>query len=216
MKVVPLPPDFFQPSAQHVAPRLLGHWLLRRTGQGFAGGMIVETEAYLVADPACHSYGGKTKRNQAMWGPPGHAYVYFIYGNHFCVNAVCRPHGFAEAVLIRAIEPFWNLVWMQSNRPDVSLRNLSNGPGKLCSALAITREMDAANLCHPQSPLFIGCNPDAQVQADNGGIVATTRIGITKAADLPLRFYLENNPFVSQKAKIYLPRSSRTGMAMDL
>src|SRR6185436_20440621 len=93
-----LPHSFYAPSAKAVAPELLGHFLLRKTRQGLVGGAIVETEAYLRDDPACHSFGGQSARNQSMFGPPGHAYVYLIYGYHFCVNAVCQPAGIAEAV----------------------------------------------------------------------------------------------------------------------
>src|SRR5262245_5757234 len=102
MKFVPVPKSFYEPSAAAVAPMLLGHWLIRRTAKGLCGGPVVETEAYLVGDPASHGFVGETNRNRVMYGPPGHAYVYLIYGNYFCVNTVCQPKGRAEAVLIRA------------------------------------------------------------------------------------------------------------------
>ena len=107
MEFEPFPRKFYAPSAEIVAPQLLGHWLIRQTPLGPCGGPIVETEAYLSNDPACHGSVGRTPRNQSMWGPPGHGYVYLIYGYHYCFNAVCRPAGFAEAVLIRAIEPIF-------------------------------------------------------------------------------------------------------------
>ena len=97
-----LPRTLYHPSAAVVAPRLLGHILVRRTDEGVMAGIIVETEAYVVDDPACHGYGGESARNRSMYGPPGHAYVYFIYGVYWCFNAVCRPNDVAEAVLIRA------------------------------------------------------------------------------------------------------------------
>ncbi len=100
----PLPPCFYEPEADLVAPQLLGHYLIRNTPGGVLGGPIVEVEAYLVGDPAAHSFPGETPRNRVMFGPPGFAYVYLIYGLHFCINAVCRPSGTAEAILIRAIE----------------------------------------------------------------------------------------------------------------
>ncbi len=198
--ITPLPCAFYLPSAEVVAPRLLGQWLLRKTEEGYCGGVIVETEAYLAADPASHSYGGRTERNREMWGPPGRAYVYFIYGNHFCVNAVCCPEGAAEAVLIRAIEPSFGIEILMRNRPGHSLENLTNGPGKLCAALGITRAQDGADLCDVLSPLMIAKNPEAdRLVQTRGPIVAASRIGITKAADLPLRFYLDKSSSVSRR-----------------
>jgi DNA-3-methyladenine glycosylase len=166
----------------------------------------VETEAYLAGDPACHAFVGPTARNRVMWGRPGMAYVYLIYGNHFCFNAVCRPHGSAEAVLIRAIEPVLGLDIMQRYRPDRSIAELTNGPGKLCAALHIDRQQDGADLCDPTSPVFIAANPDlAQFRSEAGPVVTTTRIGITKAAELPLRYYLRGSSFVSKKERATQP-----------
>lgn len=183
-----------------MAPELLGLWLVRNTPEGPCGGLIVETEAYLVGDPACHSFAGKTARNRAMWGPPGHAYVYFIYGNHFCVNTVCRPTGVAEAVLIRAIEPLLNPERMRQKRPVKALRELTNGPGKLCQALDITQPLDGADLCDPASPLTVAGNPDRSCLLERAGpVVRTRRVGITKAADAVLRFYLRGSEFVSRR-----------------
>ncbi|HVV70144.1 MAG TPA: DNA-3-methyladenine glycosylase, partial [Verrucomicrobiae bacterium] len=137
MKWTPLPRSFYEPSARLVAPELLGHWLIRRTESGVCGGLIVETEAYLRDDPACHAAPGRTKRNRVMFGPAGHAYVYFIYGAHYCINAVCQPEGSAEAVLIRAIEPAFGVNLMEERRRCSSPRDLTNGPAKLCEAMDI-------------------------------------------------------------------------------
>lgn len=195
----PLPGSFFVPSAREVAPRLLGHWLVRRTPDGLAGGLIVETEAYLWDDPACHAYRGPTRRNRAMFGPPGRAYVYFIYGNHWCFNAVCRPEGVGEAVLIRAIEPTVGAEWMASRRPGRSLVELTNGPAKFCQALAIDRAHDGVDLT-AESVVFLGENPDrSTVIASGGPLVTTVRVGIRQAADWPLRFYLGGSAWVSRR-----------------
>src|SRR3954447_6754955 len=120
-----LPKSFYEPSAKIVAPLLLGHWLIRNTPEGPCGGPIVETEAYLSDDPACHGAPGPTPRNRVMFGPPGHGYVYLIYGYHFCVNAVCRPTGIAEAVLVRAIEPLFGEAWLRRHRSVSNLRDLT-------------------------------------------------------------------------------------------
>jgi DNA-3-methyladenine glycosylase len=199
-KFSPLPRSFYAPSAAVVARRLLGHWLIRRTAAGFCGGPIVETEAYLQDDPASHGFAGETARNRAMYGPPGRAYIYFIYGNHFCVNAVCRGAGVAEAVLIRAVEAELGLEILRANRPGHADLGLTNGPGKLCAALGIKRELDGTDLCDAASPLFIARHPGvARFRRSRAPIVNTTRIGITRAADLPLRFALEGSPGLSAR-----------------
>jgi DNA-3-methyladenine glycosylase len=200
--MAPLRRSFFQPSARAVAPRLLGHWLIRRLPEGFCGGPIVETEAYLQDDPASHAYRGQTARNRVMFGPPGYAYVYLIYGFHFCVNAVCHRAGRAEAVLIRAVEAQFGVEAMRKNRPVPATIGISNGPGKLCAALAIDREIESADLCDAASPLFIARNPQvAHFRRQRGPIVIATRVGITRAAYLPLRFFLGGSPFISRQAR---------------
>jgi DNA-3-methyladenine glycosylase len=164
--------------------------------------MIVETEAYLCDDPACHGAPGLTRRNRTMFGPAGYAYVYLIYGCHHCINAVCQPKDIAEAVLIRAIEPRWGIEQMIENRETEEIRQLGNGPGKLCRALGINQAMDGVDLCDRRSEVFIGSNPGRAGALELAGpIIATTRIGITKAAALPLRFYLKGSEYVSRKAK---------------
>jgi DNA-3-methyladenine glycosylase len=196
------PRSFYEPSAAVVADKLLGHLLIRNTPNGPCGGPIVETEAYVQGDAASHAFGGLTKRNEVMWGQPGHLYVYFIYGNHWCCNAVCRPPGTAEAVLIRAIDPAIGLEQMRERRVVAEPRNLTNGPGKLCAALSIDRGLDGVDLCDVNSPLFIAKNKSlAGYYREHGPVIISPRIGITKAADLPLRFYFERNSYVSRKIK---------------
>ena len=201
---VPLPAAFFEPSAAIVAPRLLGHFLIRKTPAGFSGGIIVETEAYLADDPACHGFRCETARNRSMFGPPGRAYVYFIYGNHWCCNAVCRAPGVAEAVLVRAIQPALGEEWMRANRPVKLPRELTNGPAKLCAALEIDRKLDGADLCNASSPLFIAGNPDVKkFRRAHGPMVTTTRVGLSVAGHLPLRFYLDGSEFDSRRDKLF-------------
>ena len=196
----PLPRRFYEPSAKVVAPALLGHWLIRNTLKGPCGGAIVETEAYLAGDPACHGAPGPTARNRVMFGAPGHGYVYLIYGYHFCVNAVCRPAGVAEAVLIRAVEVELGEAFMRDRRPVKAARDLTNGPGKLCQAMDIDRGLDGVDLCDVDSQLFIARNPGVkEFRRERGPVVTTARVGLTKAADLPLRFYLEGSLAVSQR-----------------
>ncbi len=206
----PLPRSFYQPSSVVVAPRLLGHWLIRNSPDGPCGGPIVEVEAYHEDDPASHAFGGETARNRVMYGPPGRAYVYLIYGFHFCVNAVCRLAGRAEAVLIRAIEAEVGLDVMHRNRKAATTIALTNGPGKLCAALAIDRNLDGVDLCDASSPLFIAKNPHwTRFRRQRCPVAVSTRIGLTKAASYPLRFYLGGSPFISRPHRANAVPSSR-------
>ncbi|MCI0744474.1 MAG: DNA-3-methyladenine glycosylase [Verrucomicrobia subdivision 3 bacterium] len=169
--------------------------------------LIVETEAYVADDPACHGYRGETARNRSMYGPPGHAYAYFIYGNHWCVNAVCRPKGHAEAVLIRAVEPVAGIEQMRRLRSVSDDADLTNGPAKLCGAMQIDRAQDGADLCDQDSGLWIAQNPQQKdYLLSHGPMVTTTRVGITKAAELPLRFYLQGSAWVSRRERQSLNR----------
>lgn len=202
MDFSPLPRSFYEPSAKVVAPELLGHFLIRNTPDGPCGGAIAETEAYLTGDPACHGFAGPTRRNRVMFGAPGHGYVYFIYGFHFCVNAVCRPAGEAEAVLIRAIEPMFGEDFMRARRAVRKPQDLTNGPGKLCEAMEIDRSLDGIDLCDRQSALFIAENPNVKkFRRERGPMGTTARVGITRAAALPLRFYLSGSVFVSKRGR---------------
>ena len=208
----PLTRKFYMPSAEVVAPDLLGHWLLRQTPTGFCGGAIVETEAYVKGDRACHAYRGITPRTRVMFGEPGHAYVYFIYGNHYCINAVCKPVGEAEAVLIRAVEVNFGEALMLENRNVDVTQQLTNGPGKLCEAMGIDRSVDGEDLCQAGSTVFIAENPEVTLLRKRlGPMVKTTRIGLTQAASLPLRFYLPGSHFVSRRETARVKRAVTTG-----
>ena len=179
------------------AQKLLGQVVQRRLPSGETlSGIIVETEANLTDDPACHAYRGQTPRNSAMFGPPGHAYVYFTYGLHMMLNLVCAPEGIAEAVLIRALEPVEGEDTMRENRGGISeTRQLTNGPGKLAQALVLTRlSHNGLDLTDPQSELQILANTYPPFE-----IVTTTRIGITQGVDLPWRYYIQGNRYVSRR-----------------
>ncbi len=195
----PLPRDFFLPAPDVVARALLGKRLLRRWQGRLLMGRIVETEAYFgTDDPAAHAFAGRTARNAVLWGLPGHAYVYFIYGLHACLNVSCEPDGIAGCVLLRALAPLEGLDVMAALRglePGAAPRLLTSGPGRLCQALAITREcLNGADLLDPSGDLLL---LDAEPGYQPGEIAATPRIGITKAADRPLRFLLAGEPCVS-------------------
>ncbi len=195
--ILPLPREFYLQDTLVVAQRLLGQKVVRRLpGGGTLAGIIVETEAYCTGDPACHAYRGLTPRNQIMFGPPGHAYVYFTYGLHMMLNLVCAPEGIAEAVLIRALEPTEGIEFMCQNRGGLlELRHLTNGPGKLAQALVLTRlSHNGLDVTDAGSELQVWSNDYPPFE-----MVTTTRIGITQGADLPWRYYIRGNPFVSRR-----------------
>jgi DNA-3-methyladenine glycosylase len=195
MKVVPA--NFYVQRPEVVARKLLGKLITRKLDGQRLVGRIVETEAYLgVDDPASHSFPGLTARNAVMFGPPGRAYVYFIYGMHYCLNVSCEPDGQAGGVLFRALEPVAGMAEMAKLRklpPDAAPRLLTSGPGRLCQALGITRaNINGVDLTSAKSVLYI---------ADDGyvpeAVAVTPRIGISKASELPLRFVISENKFVS-------------------
>ena len=175
-----------------VAPRLLGSLLVREIDGQRLVGRIVETEAYHQTDAASHSYKGKTPRTEVMFGPAGHLYVYFTYGMHYCCNVVTGPAGEGSAVLIRSLEPVEGEVFMVQNRHGFPPEQLTNGPAKLCQALLIDKAMNGHDLRN--APLRLEMQPP--LPSDQ--IVQTTRIGISRAKDVPWRFYLRDSPFVSK------------------
>ncbi|WP_242868901.1 DNA-3-methyladenine glycosylase [Desulfotomaculum copahuensis] len=187
-----LPRSFYRRDTVTVARELLGHYLVHQSPDGLTAGRIVETEAYLQGDPACHASRGMTPRNRVMFGPQGYAYVYFIYGMYYCFNVVTRDEGVGEAVLIRALEPAAGIALMKSRRRREKINELCSGPARLVQAMGITREHNGADLT--REPLFI-CHGGTMP----AGIVTTTRIGIRAGSELPLRFYLRESAFVSKK-----------------
>jgi len=198
-EIRPLDRAFYARNPRRVARDLLGKVLVRDTGKGVLTGRIVEVEAYLGKDdPAAHSAAGKTPRNAVLFGPPGYAYIYFIYGNHYCLNVSCEPEGQAGGVLFRAVEPLSGVEEMAKARGVVigdekDLLKLTSGPGRLCEAFCITRARDnGRDLTSPKGSLWIG---EDGYRAQGIGI--TARIGITKATSDPLRYVLRGNAFVS-------------------
>jgi DNA-3-methyladenine glycosylase len=202
--LAPLPRDFYSRDPRVVSRDLLGKILVRRQSRKLLAGRIVEVEAYLgMDDPAAHSASGRTLRNAVLFGPPGHSYVYFIYGNHFCFNVSCLPDGEAGGVLFRALEPVAGIEEMAEARGLVlnqkaaskDLRKLTSGPGRLAQAFGITRERDnEKDLTRKRSDLIIvddGFRPSR--------VEITPRIGITKAVAYPLRYIIAGNEFVSKR-----------------
>jgi DNA-3-methyladenine glycosylase len=208
-RVTSLKLDFFNRDPRQVARALLGKLLVRKTPRGIIAGRIVETEAYLgKGDAAAHAAAGRTARNSVLFGPPGHAYVYFIYGNHYCLNVSCLPDGIPGCVLLRAMEPVAGVKQMAETR-GIELTNetalgklsflkkISSGPGRMCEALGITRERDnGKNLASARSDLRL---------VDDGyrvrGATVTPRIGIAKSAGRPLRYFITGNPLVSGRGR---------------
>ena len=185
-------PVFLNEHATAVAPKLLGCQLVRQVGDVEMRVMIVETESYDQTDAASHSYNGQTPRTDVMFGPSGHLYVYFTYGMHYCCNVVTGSAGEGQGVLIRAAMPIDGEQYMEKRRRRSGLE-LTNGPAKLCQALGIDRQLNGHNLHH--SPLRL----EAGMPLEATSIVTTTRIGISRAKDEPRRFYIRDNPYVSQR-----------------
>jgi DNA-3-methyladenine glycosylase len=203
---IPLRREFYDRDPREVGRDLLGKVLVRK-GRRILAGRIVEVEAYLGEnDAAAHAAAGRTTRNAVLFGPPGYAYVYFIYGNHYCLNVSCLPAGVAGGILFRALEPLIGIDEMARLRGIVldgsrTLRMLTSGPGRLAEAFHITRQRDnGKDLASARSDLYI---------ADDGfrpeQILTTARIGIRKAAALPLRYVIDGNEFVSGSKKLLTP-----------
>jgi DNA-3-methyladenine glycosylase len=211
-----VPREFFDRTSLEVAPDVLGCVLEHETEAGLVAVRLTEVEAYTgPSDPASHSYRGRTKRNAVMFGPPGHAYVYFTYGMHFCVNLVCMPVGTPEAVLLRAGEVIEgeDLARVRrgvagSSAGKNSARDLARGPARLCQALDIDMSQNGADVVDPSSPLRLRFGPEGNTTSRSGktALIRTgPRVGIREAADRPWRFWLDGEPTVS----VYRPAVPR-------
>jgi DNA-3-methyladenine glycosylase len=234
--LVLLPRETFVRGAVEVAPALLGCVIEHDTPEGLVAVALTEVEAYHgQADPASHAYRGQTPRNTVMFGPPGHAYVYFTYGMHFCVNLVCLPEGTASAVLIRAGRVIEGEDLARARRTAAG-RDLARGPARLCQALGITREQNGADVCDPASPLRVrwpgparsvpagavtgdgagaaGPGPEAgpagpgPAELAGAAISAGPRVGVSAAGERPWRFWIDGDPTVSPY-RPYAPRRAR-------
>jgi DNA-3-methyladenine glycosylase len=190
----PLPRRFYARPTVDVAKDLLGAVLVRAEGERTTAARIVETEAYFgLGDRASHGYAGLTPRTRVMYGPPGHVYVYFIYGNYDMLNVVTERAGEPAAVLVRAAEPLLGLDVMAARRGVPGLRGLTDGPGRLCRAMAITRALNGVDLTAPGAPLYIVAR-----RGKAPPIVTTTRVGITHDRERLQRYYVEGSPCVSR------------------
>jgi DNA-3-methyladenine glycosylase len=198
-----LPPDTIA-----LARFLIGKLVVHDLPAGRLSGRIVETEAYPPGDPAGHHFRGPTPRIRSMYLAPGHAYVFFNYGAHFMLNVVSEPAGTAAAILLRALEPLDGIELMQSHRKTTHLLDLTRGPGRLAAALQIDRRHDGLDLCAPGA-LWLGVTRHL-----TGPIGKSVRIGISRAADFPLRFYERGNPFVSGPKRLLNPISVRKRAAL--
>ncbi|HTX81211.1 MAG TPA: DNA-3-methyladenine glycosylase [Streptosporangiaceae bacterium] len=218
-----LPREFFDRPSTEVAPDLLGCVLWHDSPEGLVAVRLVEVEAYQGAhDPASHAYRGQTARNAVMFGPPGHMYVYFTYGMHFCANLVCQPPGLPEAVLLRAGEVVAGSELAAQRRAGANGKALSapatpngrtpravdlaRGPARLCQALGIDRRLDGADVCEPGSPMGIGPAWPADSGAAGPAVISTgPRVGIRQATDRPWRYWLAGDGHVS----LYRPLKPR-------
>jgi DNA-3-methyladenine glycosylase len=191
-----LRPEILPIETRALARALLGRILVRDSADGITAGRIVETEAYLPGDPACHAFHGKSARNATLFGPPHRAYVYQIYGLSFCFNLASECNGEGAGVLVRALEPIEGLELMQRRRAIRNARDLCRGPGRLCQALAIDRSLDGVDLStHPHLWLAEDGTREMRVRR-------SPRIGVTQAARRKLRFYAAGSPFVSGAARL--------------
>jgi DNA-3-methyladenine glycosylase len=201
----PLPRSFYDRRAEEVAPDLLGCVLTRVAPEGVVSVRLTEVEAYAgTLDPASHAYRGPTKRNAVMFGPPGHAYVYFTYGMHFCMNLVCMDEGTAAAVLLRAGEVIEGRSLASARRPRSSVRDLARGPARLCEALAIDRSLYGVDVCDPSGPLRVLPGDDSPGSAASR-LRTGPRTGVTSAKDVPWRFWIDGDASVSQY-RLHTPR----------
>jgi DNA-3-methyladenine glycosylase len=202
MPGTPLPRDFFDRPVEEVAPDLLGRVLVH----GDVALRLSEVEAYAgPLDPASHAYRGRTPRTDVMFGPPGHAYVYFTYGMHFCVNLVCGKEGTASAVLLRAGQVTAGLGTARARRPRSSERDLARGPARLCQALGIAREQNGSDVCAPGGPMAILPGEPADPSLIRNG----PRTGVNGAKETPWRFWIDGDPSVSPY-RVHVPRKRRT------
>ncbi len=187
--------SFYCRNTLTVAKQLLGKLLVRELPEGKVAGKIVEVEAYRGSDdPASHAYKGKTQRNQIMFGEGGYAYIYFIYGKHFCLNVTTEKVGVPGAVLIRAVEPVYGIEIMKRKRRTENVKSLTNGPGKLTQAMDITVELNGWDLTRGEK-LYI-CDLDVVEPFE---VVSSGRIGVKAGADKPWRFFIKGNLFVSRR-----------------
>ena len=181
---------------------LIGKTLVRDAPEGRTSGRIVECEAYVPGDASGHAYVGETDRNRSLFKRRGHAYVYFIYGMHYCVNVAAETAGVGAGVLLRALEPLEGVELMRKRRGIHRFNDLTRGPGRLAEAMAIDRALDGVDLC-VRSPLWLGT-----AMREPGRIVTSVRIGISKEMHRPLRFYESGNPHVSGPPALRRPASA--------
>ncbi|TDC96465.1 DNA-3-methyladenine glycosylase [Actinomadura sp. 7K507] len=206
-----LPRDFFDRAVDEVAPALLGQVLRHATPEGEVAVRLTEVEAYAGPhDPASHAFRGRTARNAVMFGPPGHAYVYFTYGMHFCMNLVCGPDGTSMAVLLRGGEIVAGEETARARRPRSTVRDLARGPARLCRALGVAREQNGLDACSPGGPLTV----HAGEPADRDRIRTGPRTGVNGAKEVPWRFWIDGDPTVSPY-RPHVPRQRKKVTAVD-